>query len=146
MKVSEAMTRDVQVTSPSQTIKDAAKIMASIDVGIVPVGENDRLVGMVTDRDIAVRGVAEGKGPDAKVSEVMTADVKYCFDDEDVEHVCQNLADQQIRRIPVVNRDKRLVGILSIGDLAISAGSTGDTLAGISRPGGAHSQTGSAPH
>lgn len=148
MKVSEVMTRDVRVANANETIQDAARIMAEIDAGAVPVGDNDRLVGMLTDRDIAVRAVAKGKGPDTKVSEVMTADVKYCFEDEDTEHVCSNLGDQQIRRIPVVNRDKRLVGILSLGDLAIAGGNggTGQTLAAISRPGGSHSQTGGARH
>lgn len=148
MKVSDVMTRDVRVANANETIQDAARIMAEIDAGAVPVGDNDRLVGMLTDRDIAVRAVAEGKGPDTKVSEVMTGDVKYCFEDEDTEQVCNNLGDEQIRRIPVVNRDKRLVGILSLGDLAVAGpdGGTGETLAAISRPGGSHSQTGGARH
>ncbi len=142
MRVNEVMTRHVRVASPKDTIREAARIMAQIDAGVVPVGENDRLVGMLTDRDIAVRAVAEGKGPDTTVGEVMTPDVQYCFDDEDIDEVCQNLGDQQIRRIPVVNRQKRLVGILSLGDLALSGGNgaTGETLAAISRPGGMHSQ------
>ncbi len=142
MRVNEVMTRHVRVASPKDTIREAARIMAQIDAGVVPVGENDRLVGMLTDRDIAVRAVAEGKGPDTAVGEVMTPDVQYCFDDEDIDEVCQNLGDQQIRRIPVVNRQKRLVGILSLGDLALSGGNgaTGETLAAISRPGGMHSQ------
>jgi CBS domain-containing protein len=144
MRVSEVMTRDVRVAKPDQTIQQAAMIMAEIDAGVVPVSENDRLVGMLTDRDIAVRAVAEGKGPDTKIGDVMTADVRYCFDDEDTDHVCSNLGRQQIRRIPVVNRDKRLVGILSLGDLAITggSGSPGEALAEISRPGGQHSQMG----
>ncbi len=142
MRVNEVMTRHVRVASPKDTIREAARIMAQIDAGVVPVGENDGLVGMLTDRDIAVRAVAEGKGPDTTVGEVMTPDVQYCFDDEDIDEVCQNLGDQQIRRIPVVNRQKRLVGILSLGDLALSGGNgaTGETLAAISRPGGMHSQ------
>lgn len=142
MRVNEVMTRHVRVASPKDSIREAARIMAQIDAGVVPVGENDRLVGMLTDRDIAVRAVAEGKGPDTTVGEVMTPDVQYCFDDEDIDEVCQNLGDQQIRRIPVVNRQKRLVGILSLGDLALSGGNgaTGETLAAISRPGGMHSQ------
>lgn len=146
MQVSEAMTRDVRVARPEQSIRDAAAIMAEIDAGAVPVGDNDRLVGMITDRDIAVRAVARGKGPDAKIADVMTAEVKYCFEDEDVDDVLQNLADQQIRRLPVVNRDKRLVGILSLGDIAMTSGdgAAGMTLADISRPGGQHSQTGGA--
>lgn len=145
MKVSEVMTRDVRVTAPDDTIRDAARIMAEIDAGVVPVGQDDRLVGMLTDRDIAVRAVAQGKGPDTRIGEVMSDEVKYCYEDEDTDHVCANLGDQQIRRIPVVNREKRLVGILSLGDLAIEdngGNGSGETLAAISRPGGSHSQSG----
>jgi CBS domain-containing protein len=144
MRVSEAMTRDVRVARPDQTIQDAAKMMSDVDAGVLPVGENDQLVGMITDRDIAVRGIAQGKRPDTPVREVMTADVKYCFEDEDTDQVARNMADQQVRRLPVVNRDKRLVGILSLGDLAVMQGDqpAGEALAGISQPGGEHSQTG----
>jgi CBS domain-containing protein len=144
MRVSEAMTRDVRVARPDQTIQDAAKMMSDVDAGVLPVGESDQLVGMITDRDIAIRGIAQGKGPDTPVREVMTADVKYCFEDEDTDQVTRNMADQQVRRLPVVNRDKRLVGILSLGDLAVMQGGqpAGEALAGISQPGGEHSQTG----
>jgi CBS domain-containing protein len=143
MKVSETMTRDVRVASPNDSIQQAARMMAEIDAGVLPVGENDRLVGMITDRDIAIRGVAEGKGPDAKVRDVMTADVRYCFDDQDLEEVTRNMADIQVRRLPVLNRDKRLVGIVSLGDIATSreAEEAGEALSGISRPGGEHSQS-----
>jgi CBS domain-containing protein len=143
MRVSEIMTRDVRVASPNQSIQQAAAIMADIDAGAIPVGDHDRLVGMITDRDIAVRAVAKGKGTETLVGDIMTADVRYCFDDEDTDYVLDNLGDQQIRRLPVVNRDKRLVGILSLGDLANhgSNGHTGAALAEISRPGGQHSQT-----
>ena len=146
MKVSEAMTRDVRVASPDQTIQDAARLMAEVDTGVLPVGENDRLVGMITDRDIAVRGVAEGKGPQTTIREVMTEHVHYCFEDEDTAQVAQKMADSQVRRLPVLNQDKRLVGILSLGDLAVMQGGrpAGEALAGISEPGGAHSQTGGA--
>jgi CBS domain-containing protein len=143
MRVSEVMTRDVRVTSPSETIQEAAAIMAEIDAGAVPVRDHDRLVGMITDRDIAIRAIARGKGAETPVGDVMTADVRYCFEDEDTEYVLDNLGDQQIRRLPVVNRDKRLVGILSLGDLANHGGNShaGAALAEISRPGGQHSQT-----
>jgi len=106
------------------------------------VYENDRLVGMITDRDIAVRGIAEGKGPDTPIRDVMTPDVRYCYEDEDTEHVAQNMGEQQIRRIPVLNRDKRLIGILSLGDLATRQGSrpAGETLVDVSQPGGLHNQ------
>ena len=140
MRVSEAMSRDVRICDPSHTIRDCAKVMAEIDAGALPVGENDRLVGMITDRDIAIRAVAAGKGPDTPVREVMSKDVKYVFDDEDLEHVAQNMADIQVRRLPVVNRDKRLVGIISLGDVAQKEDThtTGEATAGVSQPGGKH--------
>jgi CBS domain-containing protein len=142
MKVSACMTRDVQIASPSQTIREAAELMARIDAGILPVGDHDRLVGIITDRDIAVRGVAEGKGPEAKVEDVMSREVKYCFDDSDVEDVLLNMGDIKVRRLPVINHDKRLVGIVSLGDLAQNGSSTeaGEALSNVSRPGGEHSQ------
>jgi CBS domain-containing protein len=143
MKVGNCMTRNVKIADPDHTIREAAMIMAKIDAGVLPVGENDRLVGMITDRDIAVRGVAEGKGPDAKVREVMSTDVRYCFEDEEINHVLENMGDIQVRRLPVLNRDKRLVGIISLGDLAANgkAAKTGEALSGISQHGGQHSQT-----
>jgi|ERR687897_668817 CBS domain-containing protein len=144
MKIREAMTPDVRVANLEQTIQQAARIMAELDAGVLPVGENDRLVGMITDRDIAIRAIAEGKGPDAKVRDVMTQDVKYCYEDQDVSEVTPDMADLQVRRLPVLNRDKRLVGIVSLGDIAISpdTGRAADALSGISRPGGEHTQTG----
>jgi len=141
MKASDVMSHNVRIVSPDDSLKDAASIMAEIDAGVLPVAENDGLIGMVTDRDISVRGVARGMGPNAKVREVMSQEVKYCYEDEDVDHICANLGDQQIRRLPVIDRSKRLVGILSLGDLAVQGrGSrTGATLANISHSGGSHS-------
>jgi CBS-domain-containing membrane protein len=106
----------------------------------LPVGENDRLVGMIIDRDIAVRAVAENKSPASKVRGVMTQDVRFCYDDEDVDHVARNMGDQQVRRLPVVNRAKPLVGILALGDLAAQgeARPAAQALEGISQPGGRH--------
>src|SRR3954467_1234113 len=119
MKVSDVMSRDVQLATPKQSIRDAAKIMAKIDAGILPVGENDRLVGIITDRDIAVRAVAAGKGPETPVRDVMsTEQVMYCFEDDDVDDVARNMGDVKVRRLPVMDRNKRLVGIISLGDLA----------------------------
>ena len=143
MKVSEVMTRDVQLVSPQQSICDAAKMMAECDAGALPVGDGDRLVGVVTDRDIAIRAVGENRGPDTPVGEVMTKQVLYCFDDESVEHVAENMGEQQVRRLPVLNRDKRLVGIVSIGDLSRKAkpNTAGKAVAAISQPGGEHSQS-----
>ena len=142
MRVSEAMTREVRIANPGQSIRDVAKIMADIDAGAVPVGENDRLVGMITDRDIAIRAVAEGKGPDTPVREVMSTEVKYVYDDEDLEHVAQNMGDNQLRRLPVVNRDKRLVGIVSLGDVAQKEDkrTSGKAIAGVSQRGGKNQQ------
>lgn len=143
MKVSECMTRDVRMTSPNESLRDAARTMAELDAGVLPVSEGDRLVGMITDRDIAVRGVAEGRGPDAKVAQVMSREVMYCYDDEDSEAVLRNMGDIQLRRLPVLNRDKRLIGIVSLADLAARGQSAraGEALSGIVRPGGEHSQS-----
>lgn len=144
MKISEAMTRDVRMVRPDQTIREAAHLMAELDIGALPVEDSDRLVGMITDRDIAVRAVAEGHGADTMVRDVMTAEVKYCFDDQSVEEVTQNMGEQRLRRLPVVDRNKRLVGILSLGDLALDEDvqdEAAEALGGISRPGGQHSQS-----
>ena len=140
MRVSEAMTRDVRVCTPGQSIREVAKTMAEIDAGAVPVGENDRLIGMITDRDIAVRAVAAGKSPDTPVREVMSEHIHYCFDDEELDDVAQNMGDIRVRRLPVVNRQKRLVGIVSLGDLARTEGgeTVGDAVVGVSQRGGAH--------
>jgi CBS domain-containing protein len=148
MRVSEAMTRDVRVALPEQTIQDAAKMMGDMDAGVLPVREGDRLVGMITDRDIAVRAVALGKGPQTPVREVMSPEVMYCFEDDDTDAIARNMADIKVRRLPVVNRDKRLVGIIALGDLAVVEGprAAGEAVSGISRPGGVHSQTGGARH
>src|ERR687895_864749 len=139
MRVSDAMTRDVRIVTPGQSIREVAKLMQEIDAGSMPVGENDRLIGMITDRDIAIRAVAQGKGPDTPVREVMSKDIKFCYDDEDLEHVAKNMGDIQVRRLPVVNREKRLVGIISLGDVARTEGgdTTGEAVSGVSQPGGA---------
>ena len=143
MKVRDAMTHDVRLAKPEQTIREAARIMAEIDAGSVPVSDNDRLVGMITDRDIAVRAVAQGKSPDTKIGEVMSHEMLYCFEDEELEEVSRNMGDVKVRRMPVVNRDKRLVGIISLGDLARheEPAETGHAMSDIARPGGEHSQT-----
>jgi CBS domain-containing protein len=136
------MSRDVRVATPGQSIRDVAKVMAEIDAGSMPVGENDRLVGMITDRDIAIRAVAQGKGPDTPVREVMSdSKVLYCYEDEELDHVAKNMSSEQVRRLPVVNRDKRLVGIVSFGDLAQrEARSAAKAAQGVTKPGGAHHQ------
>lgn len=141
MKVNECMTRDVRVIAPEDTIERAAQIMGQIDAGVLPVAEGDRLVGMITDRDIAIRGVAEGCTPDARVRDVMSQEVLYCFDEEDTDEVLDNMAEIQVRRMPVVDSDKRLVGIVSLGDLAKRERSeSGEALGEITRPSKRHSQ------
>jgi len=143
MQVSKAMSSDVKIANPNESIRDAACMMAELDCGSLPVGENDRLVGMITDRDIAIRAVAEGKSPSTKVREVMSSEVKYCFEDDDLDKVAHEMADLKVRRLPVLNHDKRLVGIVSLGDIALTdgAGSASDALCDISEPGGQHSQS-----
>ena len=144
MKVREAMTRDVRLVKPDQPISEAARLMGELDIGALPVEDSDRLVGMITDRDIAVRAVAAGRGPDTPVRDVMSRDVKYCYEDQTIDEVTQNMGELRIRRLPVLTRDKRLIGILSLGDLAIDEGArdeAGEALGGISRPGGQHSQS-----
>ena len=136
MQVNELMTRDVRIANPDQSLQQAARLMAELDTGVLPVGENDRLVGMITDRDIAIRAVAEGKSPDTRVRDVMTADVKYVFEDQEADEVSIIMSDLQVRRLPVVDRNKRLVGILSLGDLATSERTldeAGTALSGISQ-------------
>ncbi|MCK1715065.1 MULTISPECIES: CBS domain-containing protein [unclassified Bradyrhizobium] len=141
MKISEVMTRDAKIVSPTDTLQQAAKLMKACDCGVLPVGERDRLVGMITDRDIAVRCIAEGKGPDCKVRDAMTQEVRYCFEDEDTSHVCANMSDIQVRRLPVLDRSKRLVGIVSLGDLARRSAGTAKALHGIVRPSQQHNQS-----
>lgn len=118
MKISEIMTRNVQTTTPERSLRDVASLMADIDSGAVLVNEGDRLVGMVTDRDIAIRGVVAGLAADTPVRQVMSGEVRYCFDDEEVDHVARNMAHIQLRRLPVLNREKRLVGVVSLGNIA----------------------------
>lgn len=143
MKISEVMTRDVRLAHEDTTIQQAARMMEEIDSGFLPVADSDHLIGMVTDRDIAIRGVGDGKSPETHVSDVMTRDVKYCFDDDDIGDVARNMSDIQVRRLPVINREKRLVGVVSIGDLAVDhAAIAGEALSGISEPTGQHSQSG----
>jgi CBS domain-containing protein len=143
MNVSEAMTPEVRLVRPEQTIREAARLMSELDIGALPVHENDRLVGMLTDRDIAVRAVADGLNPDTPIREVMSAEIMYCFEDQPIEEVAENMSEQRLRRLPVLNRSKRLVGILSLADIASDEEfeeEAWEALSGISRPGGEHSQ------
>ena len=133
--IAEVMTTDVEVVRPEETLRDAARAMADLDVGSLPVCDGRRMIGMVTDRDITIRGVAEGKGPDAPVRDVMTDDVVWCTDTDSVDEVLQQMSDAQVRRIPVVDRDRQLVGIVALGDIALEEKEDVDeTLRDISMP------------
>lgn len=141
MRIADIMTKDVHVASPDDTIATIAREMAENDIGFLPVGQNDRLVGMITDRDIVVRCVADGRDDKTRVADIMTSDVKYCYEDEDVSEVARNMGDEQIRRLPVVNRNKRLVGIVSLADTARrDPALAGIGLRGVTTPGGTHNQ------
>lgn len=119
MQIREVMTEKIDLVNPTTTLTEAARKMREDDVGALPVGEGDSLVGMITDRDITVRAIAEGKDPAATtVRDAMSDQVLYCFEDQSTEEVAANMGRRQIRRLPVVNRDKRLVGIVSLGDLS----------------------------
>ena len=135
MYVREVMTPDVVIASPDDTLQRAAEMMIDIDAGVLPVGENDRLVGILTDRDITIRAVAAGKEPtECKVREVMSPEIRYIYDDELVEDAARNMTELQVRRLPVLNREKRLVGIVSLGDLALKRKSdAANALKGVSR-------------
>jgi CBS domain-containing protein len=139
MKVNEIITHDPEVIRPETALIEAAQKMKSLDIGMLPVCDGDRLVGVITDRDITVRGVAQGYDPKtARVQEVMTPEVIYCFDDEDVKDVAKKMEEKQVRRLPVLNREKRLVGIVSLGDLAVRTGKeqlAGEVLERVSEPG-----------
>ena len=142
MKVSDVMTREVQTISPNQTAKEAASFMLSTDSGSIPVTDGERLVGMITDRDIAVRGVAKGFAPDTPVSELMTRDCITAREDDDVSTIASKMSEAQVRRLPVIDGDEKLCGIVSLGDLSRDGDgqSASQALAGISQPGGQHQQ------
>ncbi|KIF82515.1 CBS domain-containing protein [Noviherbaspirillum autotrophicum] len=148
MRVAEAMTRDVRIANPDESIIEAAKMMADCDCGVLPVGENDRLVGMITDRDIVVRALAQGKPGDTRIRDVMSSDVKYCLEEDDVDDVARNMSDLQIRRLPVLDKNKRLTGIVSLGDIATTdqSQSAAQALHGISEQSTQHSGSGHKLH
>lgn len=142
MKVSEVMTTEVETISADQTAREAASFMLRADAGSIPVCEGDRVVGMITDRDIAVRGVAEGRGPDTPVSELMSDGIICAHEDENIEDVARRMSSEQVRRLPVVDAEERLIGIVSLGDLAREARSepAHEAFEGVSAPGGQHQQ------
>lgn len=136
MKVSECMSNGVKLLTPDNTVQDAARLMAECDVGVIPIVESDRLIGMVTDRDIVVRGLREGKGPASRLRDVMTPGIHYCYEDDEADDAARIMAETQVRRLPVVSKkNKRLVGIVAICDLARfeNSGHVGRAMSGISR-------------
>ena len=120
-QIKDLMSRDVKVISPDTTIDEAARAMRDGDFGMLPVGENDRMIGAISDRDIAVRAVAAGKGPGTKVREIMSEGICWTYEDDTVESAAKLMSEKQVRRLPVVNRDKRLVGIIALGDFAVDS-------------------------
>lgn len=138
MKIREVMTRDVQVARPEDTLHTVAGRMAAGDFGFIPVADGDRLIGALTDRDIVVRAVASGAGPDARVQDVLSRDALVVRDDDDLKVALDLMASRQIRRLPVVDKDGRLVGVVSLGDLStrVKERYAGEALEEISRPQG----------
>jgi len=136
-QLKELMSRDVKVISPDMTIGEAAKTMRDGDFGMMPVGENDRMIGTISDRDIAIRAVAEGKDAGTKVRDVMSKGIAWAYEDDSVEQAVTVMSKHQVRRLPVVNRDKRLVGIVALGDFAVERSEiqpAAQALAEISKP------------
>jgi CBS domain-containing protein len=138
MELRDIMTRSVEVISGNATLKEAAMKMKAFNVGLIPVCDGNQLTGILTDRDITIRATADGRDPTkTKVADVMSTDIAYCLEDQDVEDAVSLMEVRQIRRLPVLNRDKRLIGIVSLGDIAVHAGDTGmagETLQEISQP------------
>jgi CBS domain-containing protein len=138
MNIQDIMTRDVEVVAPNASLQTAAQRMKDLDVGSLPVCDGERLLGMITDRDITIRATAMGKNPgDTAVSDTMSSGVTYCFEDQPISEAAQMMEEQQIRRLPIINRQKKLVGIVSLGDLAVDGGNksvAGEAITEISQP------------
>ena len=136
-QLKDLMSRDVKVISPEMTIRDAAREMRDGDFGMMPVGEDDRLIGTISDRDIAIRAVAEGMDAGTQVRDVMSEGVAWAYEDDSVEEAAKIMSERQVRRLPVVNRDKRLVGIVALGDFAVESSEirpAAQALSEISKP------------
>jgi len=137
MKVTNVMTPNVECISPDTTLREAAQLMKALDVGFLPVLESDRLVGTITDRDIAIRAVAEGLDVrKTRAGDIMSTQVYYCYDDQDISECGHSMQSQSVRRMLVLNRSKNLVGVVSLGDIATKSGEpplTATTLKEISR-------------
>ena len=143
--ISELMSRDVRVVAPNESVLHAAQVMKECDVGALPVCNGRKLVGILTDRDTPRRGVAEARQADATpIDAVMTQRVEWCYENDSIEHALQHMREQQIRRLPIVDNEKNLVGIVSLGDVALDQQThdVAEALSGISMPGGAHAGSG----
>ncbi|MET0585838.1 MAG: CBS domain-containing protein [Candidatus Binatia bacterium] len=138
MELRDIMTRNVEVVNGNASLKEAATKMKKLDVGLIPVCDGDRLKGLLTDRDITIRATADGRDPSkTKVNEVMSTDIAYCLEDQAVDEAVILMEARQIRRLPILNQDKQLVGIVSLADIAVHVGDrdlTGETLEEISEP------------
>lgn len=136
-RLKDVMSRDVKLVAPETTIREAAQQMRDGDFGMLPVAENDRMVGAISDRDIAIRAIADDKGPATTVREVMSEGICWAYEDDSVEQAATIMSERQVRRLPIVNRDKRLVGIVSLGDFAVDSADiepAAEALSGISQP------------
>jgi CBS domain-containing protein len=137
MQVRDVMTKNVEVIRPEDTLRDAAQKMKALDVGAMPVCDGERLVGMLTDRDITIRAAAEGLDPNQTTAqETMTSEVYYCFENQNIEDAALLMMEKQIRRLPIINNEKKLVGIVSLGDVAVETQDdelSGSTLEEISK-------------
>ena len=147
MKLKDVMTREVEIVEPDATLKEVSQRMKALDIGVLPVCENDRVIGLITDRDITVRAIAEGRNPSTtKASEIMSQDLICGFEEQDVKEAASIMEERQIRRMPVLDRNQHIVGIVSLGDLAVKTRDeklAGKTLEGISEP--AHPSYGKGP-
>ncbi|MCJ7421946.1 CBS domain-containing protein [Sphingomicrobium astaxanthinifaciens] len=143
MQIDQVMTKDIKTVSPSESVKKAASFMLSEDTGSIPVCDGDRLVGMITDRDVAVRGISEGKDPDCAVSELMSKDPVRIRSSEDVESAARKMSECQVRRLPVIDDSDRLVGMVSLGDIARQTDGEAEQIAleGVSERGELHKQS-----
>ena len=136
-RLKDVMSRDVKLVAPDTTIREAAQQMRDGDFGMLPVAENDRMIGAISDRDIAIRAIADDKGPATTVREVMSEGICWAYEDDSVEQAATIMSERQVRRLPVVDRDKRLVGIVSLGDFAVDSTDiepAAEALSGISEP------------
>ncbi len=138
MQLREVMTPSPEIVHPDAPVKEAATKMRALNVGALPVCDGDRLVGLITDRDITIRATADGRDPaQTTIRDTMTDDIVYCFEDQNIEEAARIMAEKQVRRLPILNRDKRLVGIVSLGALVVNTNDdtmAGQTLRKISQP------------